>query len=198
MPTPRRSSISSFSRSTGRRERAGAFDTAYNNFTTALQALSTSPSSYSSQTAVLSAAQQLTQNLNSMTGGIQALRSQAEQGIANGVQQANQAMQTIAQINQQLSSTAPQDATTATLEDQRDQAVTQLSQLMNINVSQEQQRSNLGIHQLGSATGRDASLPAQVRRPRLAFGDFALERRPGARTAPEPSRWSRPTARPRT
>jgi flagellar hook-associated protein 1 len=114
---------------------AGAFDTSYNNFTTALQALSTSPSSYSSQTAVLGAAQQLTQNLNSMTGGIQALRSQAEQGIADGVQQANQAMATIAQINQQLSSAAPQDGTTATLEDQRDQAVTQLSQLMNINVT---------------------------------------------------------------
>ena len=114
---------------------AGAFDTSYNNFTSALQALSTSPSSYSSQTAVLGAAQQLTQNLNSMTGGIQALRSQAEQGIADGVQQANQAMATIAQINQQLSSNAPQDGATATLEDQRDQAVTQLSQLMNISVT---------------------------------------------------------------
>ena len=114
---------------------AGAFDTSYNNFTTALQTLSTNPSSYSSQTAVLGAAQQLTQNLNSMTGGIQALRSQAEQGIADGVQQANQAMATIAQINHQLSSNAPQDGATATLEDQRDQAVTQLSQLMNINVT---------------------------------------------------------------
>src|ERR1700726_3954063 len=45
---------------------AGAFDTTYNNFTSALQSLSTNPASYSSQTAVLSAAQQLTQNLNSM------------------------------------------------------------------------------------------------------------------------------------
>jgi flagellar hook-associated protein 1 FlgK len=112
----------------------GAFDTAYNNFTSALQSLSTSPASYSAQTAALGAAQQLTQNLNSMTGGIQALRSQAEQGIADGIVQANQAMQTIAQINQQLSSSSPQDAATATLEDQRDQAVTQLSQLMNVTV----------------------------------------------------------------
>lgn len=114
---------------------AGAFNTAFNNFTTALQSLSTSPSSYSAQTGALSAAQQLTQNLNSMTGSIQMLRGQAEQGIASGVQQANQAMQTIAQINQQLSASAPQDGATATLEDQRDQAVTQLSQLMNVNVT---------------------------------------------------------------
>jgi flagellar hook-associated protein 1 FlgK len=113
----------------------GAFNTAFNNFQTALQALSTSPSSYSARTGVLSAAQQLTQNLNSMTGGIQLLRSQTEQGISNGILQANQAMQTIAQINQKLSATAPQDAATATLQDQRDQAVTQLSQLMNITVA---------------------------------------------------------------
>jgi flagellar hook-associated protein 1 FlgK len=113
----------------------GAFDTAFNSFTTALQALSTSPSDYSAQTGALSAAQQLTQNLNSTSGSLQALRSQAEQGIANGVQQANQAMQTIAQINQQLSAASPADGATAALEDQRDQAVTHLSQLMNISVS---------------------------------------------------------------
>ena len=114
---------------------AGAFDTTFNNFTAALQSLSTSPSSYSAQTAVLGAARQLTQNLNSMTGEIQTLRSQAEQGISDGITRANQAMATIAQINQQLSATTPQDATAATLQDQRDLAVTQLSQLMNVTVS---------------------------------------------------------------
>src|SRR5258708_12800090 len=87
----------------------GAFDTAFNNFTTALQSLSTNPASYSARAGVLSAAQQLTQSLNSMSGGIQLLRSQAEQGIANGIQQANQALQTIAQINQKLSGSPPQD-----------------------------------------------------------------------------------------
>jgi flagellar hook-associated protein 1 FlgK len=114
---------------------AGAFNTSFNNFATALQSLSTSPASYSAQTGVLAAAQQLAQNLNTMTGGIQLLRSQTEQGIANDIQQANAAMQTIAQINQKLSSSAPQDAATATLQDQRDQAVSQLSQLMNITVA---------------------------------------------------------------
>ncbi|HLH93718.1 MAG TPA: flagellar hook-associated protein FlgK [Xanthobacteraceae bacterium] len=112
----------------------GAFDTAYNNFTAALQNLSTSPSSYAAQTGVLSAAQQLTQNLNSMSGGIQQLRTQAEQNISDAVTRANQAMQTIAQLNQQLSAVSPQDSTTATLEDQRDQAITQLTQLMNVTV----------------------------------------------------------------
>src|SRR5579871_3448913 len=116
---------------------AGAFDTSFNNFTAAVQTLTTSPASYSAQTGVLSAAQQLAQNLNSMTGSIQSLRSQAEQGIANDVQQANQLLQQIAQINQQLtgSTSTTSDAATATLEDQRDQAVTQLSQLMSVTIS---------------------------------------------------------------
>lgn len=110
-----------------------SFDAIYNNFTTAAQALGTNPSSYSAQTGVLSAAQALAQNLNSMTTSIQQLRTQAEQGIANGVQTANNALQQIAQINLQLEA-APPDSATATLEDQRDQDITQLSQLMNVNV----------------------------------------------------------------
>ena len=142
----------------------GAFDTAYNNFTNALQGLTTSPSSYSAQTAVLSAAQQLTQHLNSMTGGIQAMRSQAEQGISTGILQANQAMQTIAQINQKLSATSPQDATTATLEDQRDQAVTQLSQLMNITVAKN------GNDQIAIYTGSGQQLVG-TQASRLEFDD---------------------------
>jgi flagellar hook-associated protein 1 len=112
-----------------------SFDAIFNNFTSALQGLSTSPSSYSAQAAVVSAAQSLAQNLNSMTNSVQQLRSQAEAGIASGVQSANTALQQIAQINEQLEG-APADAATATLEDQRDQDISQLSQLMNVNVVQ--------------------------------------------------------------
>jgi flagellar hook-associated protein 1 len=113
-----------------------SFDAIFNSFTSALQTLSTSPSSYSAQSGVVSAAQGMAQNLNTMTGSIQQLRTEAEQGIANDVQQANQAMQQIAQINSQLGSSTSPDGTTAVLEDQRDQAITQLSQLMNVNVVQ--------------------------------------------------------------
>jgi flagellar hook-associated protein 1 len=113
-----------------------SFDAIYDNFTTALQALSSNPSSYSAQTEVIGAAQAVAQNLNSMTTTIQQLRTQAEQGITNDVQTANTALQQIAQINQQLAGPAMTDGAAATLEDQRDQDITQLSQLMNINVVQ--------------------------------------------------------------
>jgi flagellar hook-associated protein 1 FlgK len=111
-----------------------SFDGIYNSFTTALQSLATSPSSYSAQAAVVSSAQAVAQNLNSMTASVQQLRTQAEAGIANDVQTANSMLNQIAQINQQLSGAAVSDSTSATLEDQRDQDITQLSQLMNVNV----------------------------------------------------------------
>jgi flagellar hook-associated protein 1 len=112
-----------------------SLDSIFNSFTSALQSLAASPSSYSDQTGVISAAQSLAQSLNSMTTNIQELRTQAESGIATDVQSANTALQQIAQINLQLEG-APADAASATLEDQRDQDISQLSQLMNVTVVQ--------------------------------------------------------------
>ena len=109
-------------------------DDAFNSFTSAVQALSTSPSSTAAQTQVIGAAQSLAQQLNNATTYIQTLRTQADQGIATDVQTANNALQQIAQINQQLSGMTTNDSTTASLEDQRDQYISQLSQLMDIRV----------------------------------------------------------------
>jgi flagellar hook-associated protein 1 FlgK len=131
---------------------AGAFDQAFNNFTAALQTLATSPASAAAQSGAISAAQQFTRSLNGMSSAVQGLRTQAEQGIAADVQQANTAMQQIAQINQQLGASSAQDATTARLEDQRDQAITQLSQLMNIKAVQ------TGHNQVAIFTGSGTQL----------------------------------------
>ena len=141
-----------------------SFDAIFNNFTSSLQSLSASPSSYSAQGAVISSAQTLAQNLNSMTDSIQQLRSQAEAGISSGVQTANTALQQIAQINQQLVS-ASSDTSTATLEDQRDQDVTQLAQLMNVNVVQ-----NSG-NQISVFTGTGQQLVAGTQAAQLSFSN---------------------------
>ncbi len=113
---------------------ANALETVYNNFTGALQALSTSPDDASARGAVISSAQLLAQQLNQMSSGIQSLRGDAELDIADSVSQANEAMQQIAALNQKLSVSTQSDATTATLLDQRDNYIDQLSQLMDINV----------------------------------------------------------------
>jgi flagellar hook-associated protein 1 len=154
---------------------SSSFDAIFNNFTSALQTLSTSPSSYSAQSGVIGAAQAVAQNLNSMTASIQQLRGQAEAGIANDVQTANTALQQIAQINQQLLGAAP-DSSTATLEDQRDQDITQLAQLMNVNVIQGSD------NQLSVFTGTGQQLVAGGQASQLSFTNV------GALSAQ--SRWS--------
>jgi flagellar hook-associated protein 1 len=115
---------------------ASSFETVYNNFMGALQALSTSPDSTSARASVLSSAKVLTQQLNSMTADVQGLRSDAELGLSDAVTRANDAMARIAQINRQLGTADSSDATTASLQDQRDQYIDQLAQLMDINVIQ--------------------------------------------------------------
>ena len=111
-----------------------SLDAQFNNFASAAQALSTSPSSFAAQNQTLSAAQTLAQQLNGATQSIQALRSEADQGIANDVQDVNTALQQIAKINKQLSSGVASDSAAAMLEDQRDQSIDQLAKLMDVRV----------------------------------------------------------------
>jgi flagellar hook-associated protein 1 FlgK len=110
----------------------GTLETSLSNFTSALQAISTSSGSSSSQSVALSAAQNLATQLNSTTQSIQALRTSVNQDIGTSVTQANAAMTTIASINTQLQGLSPTDPAAATLEDQRDSAIDTLSSLMDI------------------------------------------------------------------
>jgi flagellar hook-associated protein 1 len=114
---------------------AGTLETAFSNFTTALQSLSTTSGSSSAQISAVTAAQNLAQQLNATTQGIQTLRSNSEQDINISVGQANAAMTQIAQINTQLQGLKSTDPAAATLMDQRDSAIDTLSRLMDIRVS---------------------------------------------------------------
>jgi flagellar hook-associated protein 1 FlgK len=111
-----------------------AVETVFNNFTSALQALATSPDSATTRAAAVSAAQVLAQRLNGMTADIQALRGDAEAGLADATANANAAMQGIARINRQLAGVSSNDAATASLLDERDRYIDQLAQLMDIRV----------------------------------------------------------------
>jgi flagellar hook-associated protein 1 len=113
----------------------GTLETALNNFTTALQSLSSSPSDSSAQSVALSAAQTLAQSLNTTTQGIQTLRTNVEQDIGNSVTQANADMQQIAQLNTQLQGMSQTDPMAAQLMDQRDSAINDLSKLVDVNVT---------------------------------------------------------------
>jgi len=136
-----------------------SIESVFNDFTNALQALSTSPDDQAARNAVLAQAQVLTQQLNSMTSQIQGMRADAELGLADSVTKANNAMAQIAEINKQLSNYNKADSTTASLLDQRDAYIDQLSQLMDITVVKGDQNqvkvfTSSGIQLVGSTAAR--------------------------------------------
>ncbi len=113
----------------------GTLETAFSNLTSAVQGLSANSGAYSAQSAVVSAAQNMAQQLNTTTQGIQALRTNVQQDIVTSVTSANTAMAQIANLNTQLQGLTPSDPSAATLEDQRDTAISTLSQLMDVRVT---------------------------------------------------------------
>src|ERR1700733_13920514 len=113
----------------------GTLETALNNFSSAIQALQTSTTGLSAQTTALSAAQALAQQLNTTSQGIQTLRSNVQQDIGNSVAQANTDLKQIAALNTKLQSLSPTDPSAATLEDQRDSAINDLSNLGDVKVT---------------------------------------------------------------
>jgi flagellar hook-associated protein 1 FlgK len=134
-------------------------EVAFNDFSSAMQALGTSPESAAARSAVISSAQVLTQQLNSMTNDIQGLRSDAELGLSDSVARANNAMDRIAEINRQLALNTTPDAASATLLDQRDMYIDELSQLMDIRViasdhNQVNVFTNSGIQLVGTEASR--------------------------------------------
>jgi flagellar hook-associated protein 1 FlgK len=133
----------------------GTIENAFNNFTTSLQSLSNNPGDSSAQSVALSAAQTLAGQLNSTTQGIQALRSNVEQDIGNSASQANTDMSQIASINSQLQGMSPSDPLAATLMDQRDNAINNLSKLVDIKVTTDTSNqtnifTNSGIQLVGA------------------------------------------------
>jgi flagellar hook-associated protein 1 FlgK len=114
---------------------SGTLENALNNFTSSLQALSTSAGSSSAQRVALGAAQALATQLNVTTSGIQSLRSNVEQDLGTSSQAANAALNQIADINAKLQGLAPTDPSAATLMDQRDQAINSLSKYVDVRVT---------------------------------------------------------------
>src|SRR5579883_1205984 len=112
----------------------GTLETALSNFTTALQSLSTNPGNQSSQNVALSAAQSLAAQLNSTTQGIQTLRTNVDQDLGTLASQANTDLTQIDNINTKLQGLSPTDPQAATLMDQRDSAINDISKMTDVRV----------------------------------------------------------------
>ena len=87
------------------------------------------------------------------------MRANAETGINDSVNMANNAMQQIALINNQMQNNGRTDASTASLLDQRDQYIDQMSQLMDIrvvtnNLNQVTVFTNSGVQLVGTEAAK--------------------------------------------
>ena len=165
----------------------GTIESAYNQFLTALQGLSTSPDSQSARIGAVNTAASLAQQLTSTTAGIQNLRASAETGINESVITANNAMKQIAAINNQLQSSGSTDASTAALLDQRDQYIDRLSELMDVRVvtnslNQVTVFTNSGVQLVGTEAATLAFNPQGTMTPTTLYSNIASQSNVGTLT----------------
>ncbi len=101
-------------------------------FSSALQTLASTPEDTVAQTNAVSAGQTLASQLNSMSAGIQTLRANADTDIGTAVTQVNTLINNIVNYNTKIEHARAFNQSTASLEDQRDLAVKQLAQQLDI------------------------------------------------------------------
>ncbi len=115
-----------------------ALGTATDSFFSALSSLAANPSDTATRQSVLSAANALAGALNSAANQLAQTSSSLNQQVAGDVGQVNSLTTTIASLNAEISSLSP-NADAGSLEDQRQLAITQLSQLVGLDqISTEQ------------------------------------------------------------
>ncbi|HWZ64803.1 MAG TPA: flagellar hook-associated protein FlgK [Steroidobacteraceae bacterium] len=111
--------------------------TSIQSFVSALQTLTTDPSSTASRQALLSQAQALAQQINSYSSQIQTYGSDLEQQIGTDVTQVNSISSGIAKLNTQIAADLAGGQTPNELMDQRDNLLDQLSQYVTVSTSTE-------------------------------------------------------------
>ncbi|WP_119308106.1 flagellar hook-associated protein FlgK [Cohaesibacter haloalkalitolerans] len=135
---------------------ANALDALVNEFATSLQALETSPDDSTTRLQVLNDASVLTRAMNDASETIQALRQDAEFALEDAVQSANDILQNIQKLDQQIQEVSlTSGGSAAGLMDQRDAFVTQLAELMPVRVTQRDNNS-IQISTTGGLTLYDA------------------------------------------
>ncbi len=103
-----------------------------NNFESAMQTVAATPQDPTAQANAVNAGQQLTNQLNGFSSGIQSVRQGADAQIATDVGTVNTALTNIGQLNAQISKLQSLGESTASLEDQRDQQLQQIAQYLGV------------------------------------------------------------------
>ncbi|MEG9529468.1 MAG: flagellar hook-associated protein FlgK, partial [Hyphomicrobiales bacterium] len=108
-----------------------ALDGTLNTFTESLQELAANPTSAAARTTVLSNASALASQINGAANSVQNLRTGIEAQLGADTQSASSLLSSIADLNKKIQNTT--DSTSlADLQDQRDQAINNLSSYMDV------------------------------------------------------------------
>lgn len=113
---------------------AGALDTAFGEFQTALSALATSPDNYATRAQAVADAQTLASTLNDLSNQVQGLRREVEGKMEANVNELNQQLAALEKINGRLADQGLDASSRASLMDQRDRLVAQVSELVDLRV----------------------------------------------------------------
>ncbi len=142
---------------------ANALDTILNNFTDAIQQLTTSPDDFTVRQTAVADAQGIAAQLRTLSTEIQDLRQLAEDSLAQGVNEVNDVLSQLETLNTQLTDFAHQTPPPDIL-DERDKLLGRLSEYMSINV----QTDSIGRATVTSSSG-NTLLQAQGDAVHLAF-----------------------------
>jgi flagellar hook-associated protein 1 len=113
-----------------------SLSTGLTNLQSALATASQAPTSSSSYTAVLNALQGVASDVNNVSSTITSLQGQIDSQVVGSVSSTNSLLQQIYQLNTQITGATSAGNSASALEDQRDTALTSLSQVMGIKVTQ--------------------------------------------------------------
>ncbi len=113
----------------------GSIDSTYNAFESSLAAAATSPDSYANRADLVQKAQTVASTLNRLSSDIQSLRQEIEAKLSNGVDTINNQLQSLEKVNLRLADQGIDPTSRATLMDQRDRLVEDLSGQMDLRVS---------------------------------------------------------------
>ena len=103
-----------------------------NQMFTALAALQSNPSSTTAQSSAVDAINNFGSNLGTLASSVQSYRQQIDQQVASDVTSINSDIKRIDSLNQQIASLSASGSNTAALQDQRTQALNDLSQYVDI------------------------------------------------------------------
>jgi len=119
----------------GKPGETGSLDSLYAGFESSLEALATSPDSYSTRAGVLGAAGGLAERLNSLSKSVQDLRQDTENQMRDLVNGLNSNLGNLRDVNQRLINSTQNDASRAALLDERDRLTSAISEVIDVNAT---------------------------------------------------------------